>query len=295
MKAKSILDNIGNTPVTALKNTGFKKGIQVYAKYEGLNPGGSVKDRPALFMTEQAEKRGDLHQGKTILEASSGNMGISLAMIGAIKSYPVQIVMSESMSMERRRMMKALGAELVLTDPALGTEGAIEKARSLKKENPDKYWFTNQFNNPDNLRAHYYGLGCELVNELPHVDAVVAGTGTSGTLMGTAIRFSEAGLKTKMVAALPPASYVIQGIQNPKLDFMPGVYDVALLSEEITVSREEAVEWCRRLACKEGIFAGLSSGAAMAAAKKASENINEGKLLVVLPDRGEKYLSLDVF
>lgn len=295
MKRKSLLDKIGNTPLFALKNIRLKKDVCVYAKFEGMNPGGSVKDRPAIFMTEQAEKRGDLCKGKTILEASSGNMGISLAMIGALKSYPVQIVMSEGMSVERRKIMETLGAEIVLTDSSTGTMGAIKKAKVLQQENPDKYWFVNQFSNPDNLKAHYHGLGKELVKEIPDIDVVVAGTGTSGTLMGTAIRFSEAGLPAKMVAAIPPPSYVIQGIQNPNADFMPGVYDVGLLSQEVHVTRDEAVYWCKMLASKEGLFTGLSSGAAMAAAEKVSDGMDKGKMLVVLPDRGERYLSTGIY
>lgn len=295
MERKSIIDRIGKTPVFALKNIRLKKDLHVYAKFEGMNPGGSVKDRPAIFMTEQAEKRGDLCKGKTILEASSGNMGISLAMIGALKSYPVQIVMSEGMSIERRKIMEALGAEIVLTDPSTGTMGAIQKAKTMQQENPDKYWFVSQFSNPDNLKAHYHGLGRELVEEVPDVDYVIAGTGTSGTLMGTAIRFSEAGLPAKMVAAIPPPSYVIQGIQNPKEDFMPGVYDVGLLAREVNVTRDEAMYWCKMLASKEGLFTGLSSGAAMAAAEKVSDSMDRGKMLVVLPDRGERYLSTGIF
>ncbi len=279
----------------ALKNISLKRDVHVYAKFEGMNPGGSVKDRPAIFMTEAAKKRGDLCRGKTILEASSGNMGISLSMIGAVKSYPVQIVMSEGMSIERRKIMETLGAEIVLTDPSLGTMGAIQKAKALKQENPDKYWFVNQFGNPDNLKAHYHGLGRELVNEVSDVNVVVAGTGTSGTLMGTAIRFSEAGLSAKMIAAIPPPSYAIQGIQNPYKDFMPGVYDVALLDQEVEVTRDEAMYWCKMLASKEGLFTGLSSGAAMAAAEKTANNMTEGKMLVVLPDRGERYLSTGIY
>jgi cysteine synthase len=292
---KSIIDTIGNTPVFALKNIQLREGIQVYGKFEGMNPGGSVKDRPALYMTEQAEKRGDLCQGKTILEASSGNMGISLAMIGAVKTYPVTIVMSEGMSMERRKIMQSLGADIILTDPALGTQGAIEKARILAQDNPDKYWFVNQFSNPDNLKAHYHGLGRELVQAFPDVDAVIGGTGTSGTLMGTAIQFSESGLNTKFIAAIPPVSYVIQGIQNPYKDFMPGVYDVALLNQEVDVTADEAAYWCKMLAFKEGLFTGMSSGAAMAATAKVAKSRNEGKLLVILPDRGERYLSMGIY
>jgi len=191
MKYSTLIKTIGNTPMIKLNNFFKKKNINLFAKLEGENPGGSIKDRAALYMIEKAEKRGELKPGKIILEATSGNMGISLAMIGAQKNYKVHIVMSKGMSEERKTILRALGAKLILTPKALGTEGAIKKAKELLKRFPNSYWFSNQFNNPDNVQAHSRGIAREILNEIPHIDYLIAGVGTSGTLMGIADRFQK--------------------------------------------------------------------------------------------------------
>jgi len=216
---KNLLQTIGNTPLIKLDKILSNKNVNLFAKLEGQNPGGSIKDRAALYMIEQAEKRGELKPGKIILEATSGNMGIALTMIGAQKGYEVHILMSEGMSEERKIMLRALGAKLILTDKTLGTEGAIAKAKELVKKSPFLYWFSNQFNNQDNVQAHYHGTASEILQEVPNIDYLIAGIGTSGTIIGIANRFKKDSPKTKIIGVLPPAGYKIQGIQNPKKDF----------------------------------------------------------------------------
>ncbi len=276
----NILQTIGNTPMVKLKN-----GLLV--KMEGQNPGGSIKDRAALYMIEQAEKRGELKKGKIILEATSGNMGISLAMIGAQKGYKTYIVMSEAMSEERKTVIRALGADLVLTEGSLGTGGAIEKAREMAKDN--SYWFADQFNNEDNFLAYYHTLALEILRDYPGLRFFVAGMGTSGTLMGVAKRMKEDSPKTKIVAVVPPQGYKIQGVQNQKEDFSSGIYEDGLIDEQVHVSKEDAFSMARKIAREEGLFVGMSSGANIFVASKL-----EGAVTVI-PDRGEKYLSTDLF
>ncbi len=210
------------------------KNVNLYAKLEGQNPGGSIKDRAALYMVEQAEKRDELKPGKIIIEATSGNMGIALAMIGAQKDYEVHIVMSEGMSAERQTMLKALGAKLILTDKKLGTKGAINKAKELVKGSPLAYWFADQFNNQDNARAHYHKTAAEILNEIPRLDYLIAGIGTSGTIIGIAKRFKKDSPQTKIIGVFPPAGYKIQGLQNPQGDFSGDIYDDDLIDERFT-------------------------------------------------------------
>jgi len=271
------------------------KDINLFAKLEGQNPGGSVKDRSALYMIEQSEKRGELKQGKVILEATSGNMGIALAMIGAQKGYEVHIVMSESMSEERKSMISAFGAKLILTDKNLGTEGAIDKARKLIENSPHLYWFSNQFNNQDNVKAHYYGTASEILNQIPNIDYLVAGVGTSGTIMGIANRFKKESPRTKIIGVFPPGGYQIQGIQNPKEDFSGEIYNENLIDEHFLVSKEDAFAMSKKTAKEEGLFAGMSSGAALFAATQKAESLQSGNIVVIIPDRGEKYLSTQLF
>jgi len=271
------------------------KNINLYAKLEGQNPGGSIKDRAALYMIEQAEKRGELKRGKIILEATSGNMGIALAMIGAQKGYEVHIVMSEGMSEERKTMLKALGANLILTDKKFGTEGAIDKTKELVKSSPHLYWFSNQFNNQDNVQAHYYGIAPEIINEVPNIDYLIAGVGTSGTIIGIANRLKKDSPKTNIIGVFPPAGYKIQGLQNPQKDFSGAIYNDNLIDKHFYVSKKQAYAMTRKAAIKEGLFVGMSSGAALFAASQTGESLKAGNIVVIIPDRGEKYLSTELF
>lgn len=292
---KNLLQTIGNTPMIRLERILNNKNINLFAKLEGQNPGGSIKDRAALYMIEQAEKRGELKQGKIILEATSGNMGIALAMIGAQKGYEVHIVMSEGMSEERKTMLQALGATLILTDKKLGTEGAIAKAKELVKNSPLLYWFSNQFNNQDNVLAHYYGIAQEISREVPNIDYLIAGVGTSGTIIGIANRFKKDSPKTKIIEVFPPAGYKIQGLQNPQKDFIGNIYKDNLIDEHFHVSKEDAFAMARKVAKEEGLFVGMSSGAALFAASQTGGSLKAGNIVVIIPDRGEKYLSTELF
>lgn len=292
---KNLLDTIGNTPIIILNNIIKNKNVHLYAKLEGQNPGGSIKDRTALYMIEQAEKRGELKKGMTILEASSGNMGISLAMIGTFKGYKVTIIMSEGMSEERRIMIKALGADLILTNKEKGTEGAILKAKELINKYPEKYWFVNQFNNEDNVLSHYHGIASEILSQIPNIDYIISGIGTSGTIMGIAKKIKSASPKTKIVGVYPPSGYKIQGIQNPNEDFKGDIYNSKLVDILLNITSEEAFQIAKLLSQTEGLFVGMSSGAVVAAALKLASLNKNGSMLLILPDRGEKYVSTNLY
>lgn len=248
MLYSNLIEAIGNTPMVKLNRLNPNKNIDLYVKLEGQNLGGSLKDRAAKYMIEHAEKRGDLKKGKIILEATSGNMGIGLSMIGAHKGYEVQIVMSEGMSEERRMMLRAFGAKLILTGKALGTEGALKLAKEMMMNEPEKYWFSNQFNNQDNAQAHYYGLGTELLRDLPHIDHLIFSSGTAGTMVGLTKRFREDSPHTKITVVFPPGGYKIQGIQNPEEDFVGEVYQEKITDERFDSTREDAFEMVRRAA-----------------------------------------------
>lgn len=294
MKYTNTLETIGNTPLVELKKFSSSQ-VKIFAKLEGQNPSGSIKDRVALHMIETAEKNGELTKDKTILEATSGNMGIALSMIGAYKGYEVNIVMSEAMSEERKKIMRGFGAKLIGTPKELGTAGAIQKVQEFLTENPAKFWFANQFNNPANTEAHYLGTAPEILQDLPKVDYIVAGGGTFGTITGIAKKFREISPQTKIIGLLPEAGYKIQGIQNFKKDFHGDLLQTDLVDEFVEVSQREAFETTRELAKKEGIFAGMSSGANLFSALKLREKIKEGNVVVIFPDRGEKYLSTPLF
>lgn len=291
----TILQTIGNTPLVKLPGIADNPEVAVYAKLEGQNPGGSIKDRVAMYMIERAEQQGELTKDKTILEATSGNMGIALAMVGAAKGYQVQIVMSAGMSEERKKMMRALGADLTLTDPAQGTQGAIEHVHKLLKQNPDKYWFANQFNNENNVLAHAEWTAPEILKQQPSIDYIVAGTGTSGTIMGLAKYFKQASPHTKMIGVAPPPGYGIQGLQNPQLDFIGDIYNRKQIDEILTVPDQDAYATARHAARKYGLFCGMSSGAALYAAQQKTRGLASGTIVVIIPDRGEKYLSTPLF
>ncbi len=289
MNTKTLQKATGSTPLVRLEK--IFPDQEIYAKIEGANPaGGSIKDRAGSNMINRAIERGDLTKEKTILEATSGNMGISLASIGTSLGFKVKIVMSEAMSEERKQILRSLGAELVLTDKNLGTAGAIAKAKELVADSPDEYWFANQFENEDNVEA-YLQYGEEILAEMPEIDYLVAGVGTGGTIMGLAKYFEKHSPNTKIVAIIPPKGFNVQGIQNPYDDFMPKIVDDSYFSEKVFIENEEAFANTKKLAQVEGIFAGLSSGGAITVAEK----IKNGKVLVILPDRGDKYLSTGVF
>jgi len=295
MLYQNILETIGHTPTIKLQNICPNKNVNLYMKLEGQNPSGSIKDRFALYTIEKAEKEGNLTKEKIILEATSGNMGISTAFIGAVKGYKVSIIMSEAMSDERKMLLKSFGAELILTDPSKGTLGAIEKAKELITKNSKKYWFIDQFNNKDNIQSHYEFTSKDILNDVPDIDTIILGIGTGGTIMGIAKRFKEFSPNTKIVAVIPPKGYKIQGIQNPENDFSGNILNSNIIDKRIEISVEEAYEMSRQLAKKEGIFGGMSTGAMVLGALEIAKNNPNGNIFMISPDRGEKYLSTKLF
>jgi len=293
---QSVIDHIGRTPLVEIRKLNPNPRVKIYAKLESANPGGSIKDRTALFMIEGAEKRGELNPGKIILEATSGNTGIGLAMIAAVKGYRVCLAMPESASEERKKILRALGAELFFTPAGQGTDGAIELVYKMLRENPDKYFGTDQFNNEDNVSAHYYGTAQEIWDQTEgKVTMVVASLGTSGTAMGISKRLKELNPNVKMIGVEPYLKHKIQGLKNMRESYRPGIYDRSMLDEKINIQDENAFETARRLAREEGIFAGMSSGAAMYVAAQMAQQMDEGLIVVIFPDGGERYLSTELF
>jgi cysteine synthase B len=270
--------------------------VRIFGKLEGANPGGSVKDRPAYFMIKKAEESGQLTQGKIILEPTSGNTGIALAMIGAAKGYRVKLCMPECVSTERQQILRALGAEVVLTPAKEGTDGAIREAHRLFGAEPDKYYMPNQFENESNIQAHYETTGPEVFHQTNgQIDVFVAGMGTTGTLMGVYKYLKEKKPQARIVGIEPPQGHTIQGLKNMSESIVPGIYDRQMLDEKITVEDGEAFETTRLLAAREGIFVGMSSGAAVAGALRVAETMASGTIVVILPDRGDRYLSTTLF
>ncbi len=294
MVYNSIIDSIGNTPVVRLRS-GISGKALIYAKLEGQNPGGSVKDRVAVAMIETAEKEGLLEGDKVILEPTSGNTGIGLAMVGIAKGYPVTLTMSAAMSRERKTILRAMGAKIVETDPALGTDGAIEEARRIFSEDPGRYWMPFQFDNPANVLAHYQTTAPEIIRQVPDITCFVAAIGTTGTLMGAGKRLKEYNPDICIVGVEPEKGHKIQGLKNLEEAFVPGIYDPSVADRILEVTTEEAYQTARDLALQEGIVAGMSSGAALAGARKIAGELPRGKIVVVFPDRGEKYLSTPLF
>jgi cysteine synthase B len=294
--ADSILDLIGRTPMVRIRRMNPNPRVTLYAKLEGFNPTGSIKDRIALKMIEQAEREGTLAPGKTLIEPTSGNTGIGIAMIGAVKGYPVEIVMSEAVSIERRKMIQAFGATVTLTDAALGTDGAIVRARQLVKDFPDRYFMPDQFSNQYNQLAHYEGTAQEILEQTDgKVDYFVSSLGTSGTLMGVGLALKERQPNVRIVSAHPVRGHYIQGLKNLEEAIVPAIYDAAKIDRHIMVESEDAFALARRVALEEGIFAGMSSGAALYAALVVASEIDAGTIVTILPDRGEKYLSTALF
>jgi len=296
MENNSILDTIGNTPLVEIKKLNPNPKTRIFAKMEGVNPGGSIKDRVALKMVEQAEKEGTLTAKKTIIEATSGNTGIALAMIGAAKNYAVEIVLSKAVSVERRKMIQAFGAKITLTDEHKGTDGAILKVKKLLKQHPDKYFCTDQFSNRYNKIAHYETTGREIWEQTNgEIDYFVAALGTSGTLMGVGMFLKKMNPNIKIVSAEPIAGHYIQGLKNMEEAIVPAIYDKTKLDQIVMIETEEAFKTARKIIQKEAIFVGMSSGAAMLAAQKLATKIKSGNIVTIFPDRGEKYLSTELF
>jgi len=296
VKHHSILDQIGGTPLVPVNRLNANRNVEILAKLEFFNPGGSIKDRPALYMIEEAEKSGELTKDKIILEATSGNTGIGLALVASVKGYRILLTMSESVSQERIKILKAMGAEIKFTPAHLGTDGAIETVYKLVREKPEKYWLADQFNNDANWMAHYHGTAMEIWEQTNgDLHVIVASMGTTGTLMGLAKRFGELKPEVQVIGVEPYLGHRIQGLKNMKESYQPGIFKKRKLHRIINIDDEEAYHTSRMLARKEGIFAGMSSGAAMAAALKLAGEMSEGRIVVILPDGGERYLSTPLF
>jgi len=292
----SVLSVIGNTPLVELSRLTENSKVKILCKLEGSNPGGSVKDRPAYYMIIKAEESGELTPDKTILEPTSGNTGIALAMIGSAKGYRVKLTMPECVSIERRRTLEAFGAELELTPAVDATDGAIRRAHEIMKEEPGKYYMPNQFDNENNALAHYETTGPEIFSQTEgNVDFFVAGMGTSGTLMGVSQYLKEVKPSIKIIGVEPIKGHKIQGLKNMNESIVPSIYNPEMLDEKIVVDDDEAFETSRQLAAHEGLFVGMSSGAAVAGALKIGKTSASSNIVVILPDRGDRYLSTALF
>lgn len=299
---RDILALIGNTPIVRINHLSPQRGAEIWAKLEGFNPGGSVKDRIALSMIETAEREGKLKQGGTIIEPTSGNTGIGLAMVSAVKGYRLLLTMPETMSLERRQLLQAYGAELILTPGERGMLGAVERAEEIYRENPD-YFMPMQFENPANPDIHRRTTAVEIINSTGVPDAFVAGVGTGGTITGVGEVLKERNPNVRVIAVEPAASAILSGgspgrhrIAGIGAGFFPGVLNTKVYDEIIPVTDEDAMEMAKKLSLKEGILVGISSGAAMWAAVKVAEKLGSGKRVVVIfPDRGDRYLSTGLF
>jgi cysteinyl-tRNA synthetase len=295
-KVNSVIELVGNTPLVRINRMNPVRGVEVFVKLEMMNPGGSVKDRIALRMIEQAEADGKLTQDKIVLEASSGNTAIGLAMVCAVKGYQLLVTMSESASEERKRILRAYGAQILLTPGYRGTDGAIEEAYRLAREEPDKYVLVDQFNNDANWQAHYYGTGKEIWEATGgKVDVVVISIGTSGTLMGITRALRELNPAVRVVGVEPYKGHKIQGLKNMKESYAPGIFKPEELKAIVNVDDDSAYEAARRLAREEGIFVGMSAGAAMKVAIDEARTLGKGTVVALLPDGGERYLSTSLF
>jgi cysteinyl-tRNA synthetase len=295
-KFDDVLQLIGNTPLVSLRGLNPNPRVELWGKLEGCNPGGSIKDRIALSMIEAAERSGQLKPGMTILEATSGNTGIGLAMVSAIKGYKLLLTMSEAVSVERRKILAAYGAEFLLTPGKLGTDGAIERAYDLADEQPERYVLVDQYNNPANPLAHYNGTAPEIWEQTEgRITHFVATLGTTGTVMGCSRRLKELNPDVKVIAVEPQLDHKLQGLKSLKEAYVPGIFDKSLVDEKIEIADEDAFETSRRLAKAEGMLLGMSSGAAVFVALELAKDLEEGVMVLILPDFGERYLSTDLF
>jgi cysteine synthase B len=293
----NIVDLIGDTPLLDVSRLSPNPRVQILAKLEGHNPGGSVKDRAAKSMVEEAEKGGVLWPGDTIIESSSGNTGIALAMIARVKGYSLKVVLPENVSVERRQLLEIWGAEIIASPGSEGSNGAMRHAKALADQHPE-WWFPYQYGNPANPKAHYEGTGPEIWRDCPEITHFVAGLGTAGTLMGVGRFLKERKPEVQVWAVQPPAGEMVDGLKNLDEGFIPEVFTdndgFALLDRNLIIRPRESIEWTRRL-IDVGVFAGISSGAAMAAAAKSAVEIDEGVVVTLLADGGWKYLSTDVW
>ncbi len=292
--AADIVDAIGNTPLVEVARVSPKPSVRIFCKLEFCNPTGSLKDRIAKYMIEQAEQRGELTPGQTIIEPTSGNTGISLALIGRRKGYTVKVVVPENITVERRQLLDLYGAEIIYSDARRGTNGAIEVAKKLAAENPD-WHMPYQYGNQANVQAHYETTGTEILEALPDVDVFVAGLGTGGTLMGVGRRLKEVNSKTQVIAVEPHPGDLVQGLRSLEEGFIPPILDLSLLDGKIIVDSRCAFALTRDLTRKEGIFAGVSSGAVIHCAIRMAHKMEKGNIVCLLADGGWKYVSLGVW
>jgi len=293
-RTSPLLACVGNTPLLKLERIARAyRPVEIYAKAEWFNPGGSVKDRPALNMILEGERTGTLPPGKTILDATSGNTGIAYAMIGANRGYKVMLCLPANASQERKRIMRAYGAELVLTNPSLSTDGAIEKARELHRSDPERFFYPDQYNNEANWKAHYETTGPEILRQTEgHLTHFVAGLGTAGTFVGTGRRLREFNPSIRLISFQPDSGFHgLEGLKHLGTAIVPGIYDPSLADEDLAVSTEEAYRMVRALAREEGLLVGISSGAALVACFQLAARLREGKIVTIFPDSGDKYLS----
>lgn len=295
--ASNILETIGRTPLVAINRLNPNPRVNIYAKVEGFNPTGSIKDRIALRMIEDAEASGKLRPGQTIIEPTSGNTGIGLAVIGIVKGYDVVIVMSDAVSVERRKIIRSYGAKVILTPGDQGTDGAIRLARKMVAAEPEKYFMPDQFANAANYQAHYQSTALEIWQQTGgKVDYLVCALGTSGTIMGLSRFMRALNPEVRVVCAQPVKGHYIQGLKNMEEAIVPAIYDPSLIDIQGMIESEQAIETARQIIRHEGIFAGMSSGAAMLAAQRIAPSVPDGSnIVVVFPDRAEKYLSTTMF
>ncbi len=288
-----ILAQIGNTPLIRIRRILQSERIQIEAKLEWFNPGGSVKDRPAARMIRVGEETGELTQSKTILDSTSGNTGIAYAMIGARKGYRVRLALPRNASVERKRILLAYGVELELTDPLEGSDGAYRRVQEIYQENPGKYFYPNQYGNDANWKAHYETTGPEIYRQTNgEITHFVTGLGTTGTMMGTSRFLKEQDPGIQCISFSPDSPFHgLEGLKHLPTSLVPGIYDAQVPDEELEISTEEAHRMVVRLAREEGLFVGISAGAAMAAALKVAKNIDRGRIVTIFCDGGEKYLS----
>ncbi len=290
MLGTSLLDLVGNTPIVEISALSPRPGVRIYAKLEGQNPTGSVKDRIAKFMVEAAESDGRLRPGQTILEPTSGNTGISLALIGRLRGYPVKVVMPDAVIEERTELLRALGAEIIYSPGELGSNGAVAMAQKIAAEHPDWY-MPFQYENEENPRAHYETTAPEIIADLPELDVFVAGLGTGGTLTGVGRRLKEHNPGVRVVAAAPHPGDLVQGLRSLEEGYIPPVFDETVLDGRIVVDSASSFRATKELMDRTGIFAGVSSGAVVRAAQRVAGRMDEGQIVCLLADGGWKYLS----
>ena len=295
----SILDLVGDTPLLQIHKiaSGISPGVRIFAKLEGCNPGGSVKDRAALRMIQEGIRLGELKEGKTIIDSTSGNTGIALALFGTVLGYPVELVMPSNVSTERKRIIKAFGAEVIYSDPLEGSDGAILLCRKILEENPEKYFKPDQYFNPLNPQAHYETTGPEIYRQTNgEVTHFIAGIGTSGTVMGTGRYLKEKNPRIRVIAVEPDdALHGLEGLKHMASSIVPGIYHKEKLDEKIAVATEDAYAMVYRLSQEEGVLVGQSSGAAMYAALQVARKLRSGTVVTVFPDFGDKYLTTNLW